>query len=64
MPIYVSLVRWTDQGIRNIKESPARYDSYKEAAESMGCKVRDFYLVTGPYDMVVVTEGPDDETMA
>jgi uncharacterized protein with GYD domain len=64
MVTYVTLCRWTEQGIRNVKESPARYDAFKELAESMGCKVKSIHLVTGPYDLVVITEGPDDETMA
>ncbi len=62
MPTFVTLVSWTDQGIKNVKESPARLDAFKQAAESMGCTVKDFYLVTGDYDIVVVTEAPDDET--
>lgn len=64
MVTYVTLCRWTDQGIRNVKESPARYDAFKQLAESMGCQVKNMYLVTGTYDLIVVTEGPDDETMA
>ena len=62
MPTFVTLVSWTDQGIKNVKESPARLDAFKQAAESMGCTVKDFYLVTGDYDMVVVMEAPDGET--
>lgn len=64
MPMYITLVNWTDQGIRNVKESPARADAFKQAARSMGSEVKALYLVTGQYDFVAVTEAPDDETAA
>jgi uncharacterized protein with GYD domain len=62
MPTFVTLASWTDQGIKEVKESPARLDAFKQAAESLGCEVKDFYLVTGDYDMVVVIEAPNGET--
>ncbi len=64
MPTFVTLVSWTDQGIKDVKESPARLDALKQAAQSMGCEVKDFYLVTGRWDMVLVMEAPDGETVA
>jgi uncharacterized protein with GYD domain len=62
MATYISLLRFTQQGIENIKESPARLDKAKELFQSMGAELKEFYLVTGQYDAVAVTEGPDDET--
>ena len=64
MPTFVTLASWTDQGIKDVKESPARLDALKQAAQSMGCEVKDFYLVTGRWDMVLVMEAPDGETVA
>lgn len=64
MPTYVTLVSYTQQGIQNIKESPKRLDAAKKAYEKMGAKLKDFYLVMGRYDIILVSEGPDDETMA
>jgi uncharacterized protein with GYD domain len=64
MPTYITLASWTDQGIRNVKESPARLDAAKEMFRSMGAEIKEFYLVTGQYDMVVVSEAPDDATVA
>jgi uncharacterized protein with GYD domain len=64
MATYISLLRFTQQGIENIKESPARLDAAKQLFQSMGSELKEFYLVTGHYDAVVVTEGPDDETAA
>ncbi len=63
MGTYISLLRYTEQGIQNIKESPARLDKAKELFRSMGAELKQFYLVTGQYDMVVVSECPDDETV-
>ena len=62
MPTYISLVRYTDQGVRNIKESPSRLDAAKNAFRSMGGELKHWYLALGRYDAVVISEGPDDET--
>jgi len=59
---YITLVRWTQKGIENIKQSPARLDAAKQAFRAMGGELKEFYLVMGQYDMVVIGEGPDDET--
>jgi uncharacterized protein with GYD domain len=55
------LIKWTQKGIENIKESPARLDAAKKAFEAAGAEVKGFYLVLGQYDMVMVTEGPGDD---
>ena len=64
MATYISLLRFTKQGIENIKDSPARLEDAKKLFKSLGAELKEFYLVTGRYDAVVVTEGPDDETAA
>ena len=64
MPTYISLINLTDEGIKNIKESPDRLGAAKKAFQAFGGELKDFYLVMGQYDMVVVSEGPDDETAA
>jgi len=61
MPTYISLAKWTDQGIRNVKESPQRFDAFKKGVEAAGGKVIGFYLTMGRYDMVVIVEAPSDE---
>jgi uncharacterized protein with GYD domain len=63
MATYIILGKYTEQGIRNIKESPQRLDAVRRAVESAGGKMPGFYLTMGQYDFVVITEGPDDETM-
>ena len=64
MATYINLIRFTQQGIENIRESPARLESAKKTYEQMGAKVKDFFCVMGRYDAVLVAEAPDDETMA
>lgn len=64
MPTYVTLVNWTDQGIRNVKDAPKRLDAFKQAVQAVGGQVRSVYLTMGAYDLVVITEAPDDQTVA
>jgi len=62
MPKYISLIRFTQDGMKNIKESPARLDAAKKAFQAMGAELQQWYLVVGHYDAVVISEIPDDET--
>ena len=62
MPTYVTLLRFTQKGIEAIKEGPPRLDAAKEAYRTAGAKLKEFYLVTGKYDAIVIAEAPDDET--
>ena len=64
MATYISLISLTQKGIEDIKESPTRLNRAKELFKAMGAELKEFYLVTGRFDMVVVSEAPDDETVA
>jgi uncharacterized protein with GYD domain len=64
MPTYITLLRFSQQGIEKIKESPSRLDAGKKAYAAMGAEVKAFYLVMGQYDAVLVSEAPNDETVA
>ena len=64
MASFVTLVNFTDQGIRNVKESPARYEAFKAAAESVGVSVKSALWTQGAYDLVLITEGNEDAQMA
>ena len=64
MPTYVSLIRWTQKGIESIKDSPSRLEMGKEAFKAMGAEIKQSYLVMGQYDLVIIGEAPDDETVA
>jgi uncharacterized protein with GYD domain len=62
MPTYVSLVNWTDQGIKNYRDSVRRAEDYRGLVEKNGGQVRQLVWTLGEYDVVAVTEFPDDET--
>jgi uncharacterized protein with GYD domain len=63
MATYATLLRLTDKGIANIKESPAREEAYKKSIRSLGGELKGFYLLLGGYDMLALVSAPDDETM-
>jgi uncharacterized protein with GYD domain len=62
MPTYVSLVNWTDQGIKDFRESTQRAEDFGKLAESSGGTVREMLWTVGQYDMVCVVDFPDEET--
>ena len=64
MPSYVMLANFTDQGIRNIKESPKRQEAFRNLCEKAGIKLKDVYRTMGRYDVVAVFEAPDDVTVS
>ena len=63
MPSYVTLINWTDQGVKNFKDSVDRYEGAQGAMGQGGVSFRDIYWTVGPYDIVAIVEGPDDETV-
>lgn len=63
MPVYISLINLTDQGIRTIKDDPNRVKSAARIAEREGIKVLAEWWTMGPYDAVMIAEAPDDETI-
>ena len=64
MPSYIALLKWTAQGIENVKDSPARLDKGRKEFKKSGVKIKDTYLTMGRYDLVCVVEAPDDESLA
>lgn len=62
MPTYVSLLNWTDQGVRGYKDTSQRAEAFAAAALKLGVKVLNLYWTVGPYDIVALVEAPDDET--
>jgi uncharacterized protein with GYD domain len=64
MTTFISLLNFTDQGIRNVKDSPDRYEAFRTMAEKLGVKVKGFYYTMGNYDMVLILEGADEATMS
>ena len=62
MSTFITLMNWTDQGVRAFKDTPQRADAFATAAEKLGAKVVHFYWTVGPYDAVALVEAPDEET--
>jgi uncharacterized protein with GYD domain len=60
MAIAVSLLNWTDQGIRNVKEFPQRRRAFMELCEKQGVKIREQLMTIGPHNILVVLEGSEE----
>ena len=61
MPVYLTLFKWTDSGVKNIKDAPARMAEGRKTVEHFGGKVHGLYAIIGDYDLFSVTEWPNDE---
>ncbi len=64
MATYIMLMKFTERGAADIMDARAGRKAGKKAAAAMGLKWKQSYLVMGEYDVMVVLEAPDDETMA
>jgi uncharacterized protein with GYD domain len=64
MATYISLVQFTDKGIRAANETTQRVADWAAEVQSMGVAIKQMYLTLGQYDQVCVFEAPDDETAA
>jgi uncharacterized protein with GYD domain len=64
VPTYVMLANWTDQGARQVQESPKRLDAAKKLLVEMGGKFSHLYMTMGDYDVILVYEAPDDAVAA
>lgn len=63
MATYLVLVNFTDQGIRNVKDTTKRAEAVREMASTFGVEAKEFYWTLGSYDVVAVFEAPDDAAM-
>ena len=64
MPTYIALIDWTDQGVRNFKDSVDRYEAAESAFEGLGVRFTDIWWTLGTHDIVATVEAPDDEMLA
>jgi len=64
MPTYITLCRWTQQGIQQVKESPKRLEKAKKVIKAKGGSLKTAYMTIGQYDFVVIAEAPSDEAFA
>jgi uncharacterized protein with GYD domain len=64
MPTYVTLVNWTDQGIRNVRDTMERSQRTEELAQKYNVRIEQIYWTVGPHDIVIIAEASDDESAA
>lgn len=62
MLTYIALSNFTDQGIRNVKDTTKRADAVKEAAQKFGAQMTQLYWTQGQYDLVAFIEAPDEKS--
>jgi uncharacterized protein with GYD domain len=60
MANYVILATFTDQGVRNAKESPKRAEAFRQMAKTFEVTVKEIFWTQGRYDIVAITEAPDE----
>lgn len=63
MATYIALSNFTDQGIRNVKDTTKRADAVKDAAKKFGANMTQIYWTLGHYDLVAIIEAPDDKSV-
>lgn len=63
MATYIVLTSFTDQGIRNVKESTKRADGVRELAKKLGVTAKEFYWTLGAYDVVAIFDAPDEASI-
>jgi len=64
MATFIALVNFTDQGLKNVKESPKRAKAFLELAKTFGGTVKELYWTQGQYDLITIVEAPDEQTMS
>jgi uncharacterized protein with GYD domain len=62
VPTYVTLMNWTDQGVKTARDTVQRRDQADALAQKHGASIEQVYWTVGPYDIVTVVEAPDDES--
>ena len=64
MASYIVLGKFTDQGIRTVKDSPTRAEAFKKTCEGIGVRLLSVHWTVGAYDVVAMVEGQDDAVTA
>jgi len=60
MATYIVLGNFTEQGIKNVMDSPKRADAVKAMGQKLGVTLKDIYWTLGAYDIVAICEAPDE----
>ena len=63
MATYIVLGKFTDQGIRSVKDTTKRAEAFKAMAKKAGATVKDLYWTLGQFDVITVVDAPDDTTL-
>lgn len=64
MPTFVALIDWTEQGVKNFRETVDRYEASRDSFEQLGVSLTQVYWTLGEHDLVAIAEADDEETMA
>ncbi len=64
MPTFVALIDWTEQGVKNFRETVDRYEASRDSFEQLGVRLTQVYWTLGEHDLVAIAEADDEETMA
>jgi uncharacterized protein with GYD domain len=64
MPTFIITINWTDQGIRNVKDSPKRAQAAREMAKKIGVEIKQIFLTSGESDILLIVEAPDGDNVA
>jgi uncharacterized protein with GYD domain len=62
MATYVTLLKFTEQGVKNFKDTTKRAADFKANAKKLGIEVKEQYWCMGAYDGLMVFDAPDDDT--
>ena len=63
MATYLSLINWTEQGVRTVKDSPKRLEAARKALKKLGGELKAFYMLQGHYDGVLIFDLPNEDAM-
>jgi len=64
MATFITLLNFTEQGIRGFKDTTKRADNFTKAAKKAGVTVKDVYWTSGSYDGVLILEADDDASVS
>ncbi len=63
MPPFILSLNWTDQGIRNVKDSPKRAQAARDLAKTVGVEIKEVYLTSGTSDLLLILDAPNGDNV-
>jgi uncharacterized protein with GYD domain len=64
MPTFISMLSWTDQGVRSLKDTPKRIQAAREGAKKFGVELKQIFLTSGEFDILIIAEAPHYDNVA